>query len=116
MGLKLFSSGSEICNQGVTKKIGPETKTKPNPNPYRFSLRNLFNSKDYVMLVVNYDDATTYDGDKILIYKRSDEGEVLGMLQAKNLDPHFLEDKVSPIARFVATEEGIGLAMKFINS
>ena len=112
MGLKLFSSGSVTC-EGA--KIGPETKTTPNPNPYKFSLRNLYNSEKYVMLVVNYTDATTYDGDKILIYKRSDEGEVLGMLQKGHLDPHFLEDSVSPVARFVATEEGIDLAMDFIN-
>jgi len=113
MGIKLFSSGSSSTCPGVME-VGPSTDTKPNPNPYRFTLRNLYNSEKYMMLVVNYQDCTTYDGDKVLVYKREDEGEVLGMLQANNLDPHFLEDRVSPIARFVATDEGIEMAMKFM--
>jgi len=78
-------------------------------------LKNVYNSENFMLLIVNYPDATTYGGDKILIYKREDEFDVLDMLKQKELDPHFLEDRLSPIARFPSSEEGFKMAMKFIN-
>ena len=116
MGIKLFSSGSEICTNGKVLQITPDTDTSPNPNPHKFTLMNIYNSEKYMLVTVNYDDAVTYGGNKILIFKREDEDEVLGMIKGKNLDPHFLEDRLSPIARFPASDEGIKIAMDFVNS
>jgi hypothetical protein len=114
MGIKLFSSGSvRPCSNLHTYEPEPTT---PNPNPFRFELKNIYNTDNFMMLVLNYPDATTYEGDKILVFKREDESEVLKMLQEKNLDPHFLEDRLSPIARFPSSEEGVKFAMDFIHS
>jgi hypothetical protein len=115
MGIRIFSSGSKTCTPcGDWVTVTKETKTTPNPNPFRFELKNVYNTANYMMIVVNYPDATTYEGDKVLIYKRSDEPEVLKMLLDENLDPHFLEDSLSPIARFPSSDEGMKLAFKFI--
>lgn len=57
---------------------------------------------DYCMLWINYPEAKNYNGNKILVYqnKRSD------ILALKELDPHFLEEGISPIARFEPTARG----------
>jgi len=115
MGMKLFSSGSTSNCTFYSETVTKTTVTTPNPNPFKFTLKNVYNSDKYMMLILNYPDATTYEGDKVLVFKREDENEVLQMIQEKDLDPHFLEDRLSPIARFASSDEGIKCAFEFIN-
>jgi len=113
---RMFSSGSKTCdNMYYSETVTKTTVTTPNPNPFKFELKNIYNSDKFMMLILNYPDATTYEGDKVLIFKREDESEVLQMIQDKDLDPHFLEDRLSPIARFASSDEGIKCAFDFIN-
>ena len=63
---------------------------------------------DYMILKVRFRGLTNYGGKKILMYKRSDRQKTNG----RELDPHFLENRPSPIARFVPTGEGWDMAVK----
>jgi hypothetical protein len=84
------------------------TKTK-DPDPFNFSVRKADTIGDLTVLMVNYPDATTYEGNKIIVLRK------LTMLEAmnlKSLDPHFYEDgKV--VARFEPTADGWSDAVAF---
>lgn len=96
MGIKLFSSCS--C---TPIRI-------PNPDPKNFTILKIFNTGYSTVLKVKYKECTNYEGIKILVYK----GNVINeLLSAKELDPHFCEKHLSPIARFLPTEEGLKLAL-----
>lgn len=87
----------------------------PNPNPYRFKILEAISLDGiHTMLRINYPGCTSYNGDKIAIYKRNPKD----LIHLKFLDPHFLEGihMNSPIARFPASEEGILNAMLFLKS
>lgn len=84
----------------------------PNPNILNFTILESGFNKDFTILKVKYIDCTNYEGIKILVYK----GHVLKeLLDAKEIDPHFCEKGLSPIARFVPTEEGLKLALSLTN-
>lgn len=106
MGLKLFSDSPS------------STPQPPNPNPKNFKIMagSVFeNKRTIIMLEVFYPGCTTLDGIKILVYE-CDFEKFLPFLSKKDLDPHFLDphdSRLSPIARFPATEEGIEDALRF---
>ena len=111
MGLGIgFSSGDDGC---ITYSTTTTPARDGNPNKYRFELvRRLdFPKADRKVSVVeiNYPDCFNYKGNKILVYADSavlDEG-----LKSKCLDPHFLNNETSPVARFEPTEIGWILAL-----
>ena len=81
-----------------------------NPNPLNFNILSNEYNDNFTAIVVHYPDADNYEGKKILVYK----GNVIKELQeVKELDPHFCDKHLSPIARFAPTDEGIKLA-KFL--
>jgi hypothetical protein len=108
MGISLFSSNS-------SSEITPDTETYPNPNPYRFEVLDITESAKYFMLVLKYLDCTEYEGKKVLVYKIKHKEDVEKMLDESCIDPHFLENRISPIARFPGNVEGIVEAIKYIN-
>lgn len=59
----------------------------------------------YYLYMIKYHQCGSYNGTKILVY----EGEK----PKEQPDPHFLEEKKSPIARFEPTERGWEMAIKF---
>jgi hypothetical protein len=74
----------------------------PNPNPEQFSIVTGWMYGEISILEVHYIGCTPYNGNKILVYEAS-----LESLQRRiKLDPHFLENDSSPIARFPANEQG----------
>ena len=74
-----------------------------NPIPHRFTIKRAVGYGDYwVRLWVNYPDCFNYGGDKILVY----EGHHLEELREGPLDPNFIDEGLSPIARFEPTEKG----------
>lgn len=92
MGIKLFSED----------KAGT---TAPNPNPVKFKILTVreFHGKQTICAAeVNYPDCSVYSGNKVLVFKCSE----FELRQRIKLDPHFLEDETSPIARFPFTYEG----------
>ena len=93
MGMKFFSEGSV---------------TPPNPNPSNFIILSSKNYGGIVVMKVKYPGCTPYGGVKILVYTedalRNQDGK---------LDPHFLENDCSPIARFPASKEGMEDAVNY---
>ncbi len=79
-----------------------------NPNPKNYKIRKLI-ELDNTYVEVFYPDAKNYEGNKVMVYA----GKVAEkLLAADELDPHFQESGLSPIARFAPTEEGKFLAMQ----
>ena len=94
MGMKFMFSCGSIQNESYNKN----TKTSPNPNKYNFEIKKeLCKTNNHYLLLVNYPDCTTFNGDKLIIIK--------GELPDKELDPHFFENG-NVIARFKPDKEG----------
>lgn len=66
--------------------------------------------EQYCMLWLNYPEAKNYRGDKIVVYNN----KLTQILSLTTLDPHFLEDGISPIARFEPTIRGWAWGRKFL--
>lgn len=97
MGIRsMFSSDA-------TKTVTEETNTSPNPNPYRFKIMDFEQIGGYVLLRVLYPDCTTHNGHKVLVYKHN---TIDALIKKTCIDPHFLENISSPIARFPGTDAG----------
>lgn len=85
----------------------PVVMPLPNPDPGNYRLIQERRLGRYVVVEVQYPDATNYEGRKIMIFKaRSFE-----VVVSKNnglVDPHFSENPayLSPIARFEPTPQG----------
>ena len=104
MGIKLFSSSKYDNPVYYIQKSN-------NPDPSNFKILWSKQIGEFCILHVNYPDSTNYEGTKILVY-RADLREIL---KQKTLDPHFSESEqfLSPIARFVPTQEGSELSQRF---
>lgn len=105
------------CNSNKNTIIETTKVTFPNPNPNNYKIEKLILhlDKGYVLVLINYPDCTNFEGNKILVYKNVDPSTIIN---AKFLDPHFCnnDEHPSPIARFIPTDEGWEMALKFINS
>lgn len=78
--------------------------TPPNPNPYRFEIKNVDQVGKFFVALVHYPGCTTFKGDKLLLLDPTwDRGSVV-------LDPHILHDG-HVIARFRPTPLGRHLAI-----
>jgi len=84
----------------------------PNPDPQNYQIVRSLKINDFLILKVNYPDCTTWEGNKILVYKGLD---LKTLEQQKSLDPHFSNNskKHSPVARFIPTDEGWNMAVFF---
>lgn len=82
-----------------------------NPDPKRYTILEAYHSVSCTVLKVKYDGCTNYEGIKILLFKHP----LTEIVKLKELDPHFSEAKISPIARFVPTEEGWNMAIDLAN-
>ena len=117
MGVSPFSrSGSDNYPRtpmGTVDIAGYVPPKVPEPNARQFDIKKLWYAGGYCIAVVNYPQCTTYNGDKILVYRSSPEH----IIKQKLLDPHFLEYVFTPIARFSPTpslKEGVGMAKVFV--
>ncbi len=73
-----------------------------NPNPYNFEVAEAMQIGSYVCAKVNYPDATTYEGNKVLLLGGITAEE---LAEINVLDPHFFHDGLV-VARFRPDEEG----------
>lgn len=112
MGIKLFSSDSR--DYGPFKSPGvpviePPTVVRVNstPDPTRFTIVRKTIENGYPILWVHYPDVENYEGNKILMYDKDFDLELI----KDRIDPHFFNKGDSPIARFVPTGYGLGLAV-----
>lgn len=71
------------------------------------------NSKNtYVLVILQYKQAKPFNGEKIAIYTMESWTKALARAPLNGIDPHFLENDTSPLARFAPTKEGEKAALK----
>lgn len=82
------------------------------PSAEKFTINQILPWGRYVIVEARYEEATNYDGLKVLVYE---DINTEWLRNTKILDPHFCENKnhPSPVARFEPTDHGIYLAMEF---
>ena len=106
MGIKFFSSSSlEPTNNSFNS-------SENLPRADRWKIIKHLEIGDYLIISINYEDCTNYEGNKILVFKSS----LKKVTNQKYIDPHFSDNKkyIHPIARFIPTEEGWQLAVKLV--
>lgn len=117
MGCNILFSSSSGCTCEL-KQPKPKKCTCDNtprigePVPHKFEIEWIEQLGDYCIVFVNYPNCTTFDGNKLLVFK--DEKE--NIENRKILDPHFFKGNDSPIARFKPNEEGINMAASLIKN
>lgn len=124
MGIRLFSSSSRDkshCMVGSSLRsasrfddkrvIEASEKSLPNPDPKNYSILSHLQLGRYLVVKVQYHDCTNYEGKKILVFRTT----LAKLKKQKYIDPHFCENRkfISPIARFVPTEEGLDDAIDY---
>lgn len=119
MGIRIFSSSigdTDKRSSYVVNNIQNITQVAaPNPNPYRYTILKSDSVGIFTIIKIKYDGCTNYEGEKILVYRSA---TVMDLLNQNSIDPHFCENPeyISPIARFVPTEEGWQMAKKLCES
>jgi hypothetical protein len=78
------------------------------PDPQRFDIVSEHWYGQYVVVMLHYPDCTNYYGRKLLVYDNIAKWN--GIKISGHIDPHFLDDRYSPIARFEPTPRGEILA------
>lgn len=94
------------CNCNCNEVI-KEIRVNSTPDPYNFKIKKQEIINGYPILIVNYPDVKNYEGNKILMYPKYFDLNIL----AKRMDPHFFTHGDSPIARFEPTKYGWELAV-----
>jgi hypothetical protein len=102
--------GFRISGCSCKRLSGVTNVTITNPNPANFSILKFEMVGEFLILFVRYPDCTNFEGRKILVFEDISADD---LFDQKRLDPHFCEECFSPIARFVPTQHGWDLAMKF---
>ena len=110
MGLFKMSSGYEIA---YTSSSEASVNPNPNPRPTNFRIEESFDQGSACVLHVVYPDCTTYEGSKILVFRDPLATVLQRVEELGYLDPHFLEEDETLVARFRPTEEGQALAIAF---
>ena len=87
----------------------------PNPDPKNCTINFYYEFGNYQVVGIHYPDCTTFEGNKILVYKYFSIEKFNRQMQIAGIDPHFSSNKMyySPIARFIPTEEGMQIAKDF---
>lgn len=104
----LFGSKS-WCND--TSNWDENTDTSPEPNPYAFEIIGYIQKNGYLLLEVKYKHCSTYDGRKYLLFINENIEKIKNI---KKLDPHFLENNLSLIARIRPNNDGINMIKKIM--
>jgi hypothetical protein len=81
-----------------------------NPDVTNWKINSFLQVGKHLVIKVNYPNCTTYEGNKICLYKNTQYGD---LIKQDVLDPHFSSDKkhFSPFARFEPTKEGWKVAI-----
>lgn len=91
--------------------IGFSDDRKPvpgDPVPERFYVVSLIQVGTAAVVELRYPDCRNYEGRKVLVF--DDYEKFVRLRKTGAIDPHFLEDVYSPVARFEPTERGRKLA------
>jgi len=103
-----FSSDSrDKCIPAQSEKIIEKiVRINSTPDPNNFKVLNKAIINGYPIFLVNYPGVKNYEGNKILMYPKYFNIDLL----KERMDPHFFTAGDSPIARFEPTSYGWKLA------
>lgn len=76
------------------------------PDPKNWQILKMYNAENAHVLKIKYPNCTNFEGVKVLVYKGK-------FKKLKERDPHFSEEKESPLARFRPDNIGWNLACDF---
>lgn len=112
MGLNLLFSTDSRDSRGYVmsdpdRPVRVE-RVNSTPDPTNFTVVKTKIVNGYPILWVHYPDVQNYEGNKILMYDKNFDLELI----SKRIDPHFFTEGDSPIARFVPTVAGLVMAVK----
>jgi hypothetical protein len=107
MGCSFLSSNCDVYSSDAQARIAP------NPNPINFEILDLVQVGKNVVAEIRYPDCTNFEGVKICVYENINFSLLSKMSE---IDPHFSESLISPIARFRPDEKGMTLAIIFARS
>jgi hypothetical protein len=90
-------------------------KTPGNPDPKNFKIVRMETVGNFVLILINYPDCLNYEGNKIIAVRASERAKLEDQLRGAGIDPHFCDNQkyVSPVARFMPTNEGWDMAVAF---
>jgi hypothetical protein len=92
--------------------LGPQPVAVPQPDPANYRWVKHREIGPYTIVMLQYPGCRNYEGRKIIVYK-----ERAAVLKRQDeLDPHFLETGLSPIARFRPTDDGWDDARRFVEA
>lgn len=102
-----------LMQPGFTAGTQIPIPARKNPNPSNYEIIDYKEFDNFLAIRIRYLDCTNYEGQKILVYQGI---KVIDLWNQKTIDPHFSENQEyhSPIARFLPTNEGWQMALKFI--
>lgn len=110
-----YSGGHRSCDCR-TEYIERIVEKSINPDPKNFKIIKEEKINDLTIVEVVYPDCTNFEGKKLMAYRNDDWAIFKRYLfnKKEGLDPHFCnkEDTISPVARFIPTEEGWFLAKR----
>ncbi len=109
MGLFKMSTASGMIPPNPDEFIRSNDQIMPRSD--NFYIQRIERVGEWLIALIVYPDCTNFEGQKILVYRTS----LASLGSQKHLDPHFSDNSayLSPIARFIPTEEGWELAKKF---
>lgn len=98
----------------IMSKGGTVDPPRGNPVPHRFKVLRTKRVRWALVAEIQYPDCTNFEGTKILVY---DDYQRFERLKASgNLDPHFMVDESSLLARFRPGKKGWERAVLFAES
>ena len=105
-----FSSSS--YSSSPSPPSSPSSPSVGDPDPDNFTMLNSFQDGKYLIVELKYPDCSNFEGKKILVYHNV---TLVDLINQKKIDPHFCDDTEykSPIARFVPTDVGWEMALRF---
>lgn len=108
MGIRIIgSSDSRDCGQSY-QEVEKIVRVNSTPDPTKFNIIRQRVVNGYPILWVHYPDVENYEGNKILMYDKHFDLELI----KNSIDPHFFTNGDSPVARFVPTDRGMYMAVK----
>lgn len=112
MGINLIGSRAYYPSGPYIGVSEPSSIPEGNPDPSNYEILLTQKIGKSLIVKLKYHDCTNYEGIKILVYHNVSIQEFMGQ---KLIDPHFSDSKeyISPIARFVPTDEGFNFAIHF---
>lgn len=106
------------CFGGSTCSSSPYAVEDSNPNPSKFMIMNEKYVNGFLVIHVLYPNCRNFEGNKLLVYREKGITNSKELLKrtGKKLDPHFSNNEISPVARFIPNEEGLMLCERMISS